>query len=99
MLDEPSTQHRTDGGGDRREARPRPDSAAALLLGKIRTDQSQAAGDKQGSAYSLEAPGNSQLADIRGKSAPGGGGGEEHDAGGEDLAAAVQVSQRPADEE
>jgi hypothetical protein len=36
------------------EAGPRPDSAAALLLGKISADQSQAAGDQQRPAYSLE---------------------------------------------
>ena len=43
--------------------------------------------------------GNDQLPDVGRQSAPGRGYGEEHDAGGEDLAAAVQVSQRPADEE
>ena len=99
VLGEPSAQHGTDGGGDRREAGPRPDGAAALLLGEIGADQSQAAGDQQRAAYSLEAPGNNQLPDVGRQSAPGRGCGEEHDAGGEDLAAAVQVSQRPADEE
>ena len=64
VLDEPSAQHGTDRRGDRREARPRPDRAAALLLGKISADQSQAAGDKQRPADSLEAPGNNQLPDV-----------------------------------
>ena len=99
MLDEPSTQHGTDRGGDRREAGPRPDGAAALLLGKISADQSQAAGDQQRPADSLEASGHNQLPDVGRESAPGRGCREEHDAGGEDLAAAVQVSQRAADEE
>ena len=98
VLGEPSAQHRTDRGGDRRESGPRPDSATALLLGKISADQSQAAGDKQRPAYSLKAPGDNKLPDVGRQSAPGRGSGEEHNAGGEDLAAAVQVAQRPADE-
>ena len=59
---------------------------------KISADQSQAAGNKQRPAYSLETPGNNKLPDVGRESAPGRGYREEHDAGGEDLAAAVQVS-------
>src|SRR5437879_120420 len=99
MLRKPATQHRTDRGGDGRETRPRTDGAATILLRKISADQSQATGDKQRSADSLEAPGNNQLPDIRRESAPSGGYGEEHDSGGEDLAAAIAVSQRSANEE
>jgi hypothetical protein len=47
----------------------------------------------------LEAAGNDKLPDIGRQSAPGRSYSEEHHAGCEDLAAAVQVAQRPADEE
>jgi len=98
VFGEPSTQHGTDGSGDRREAGPRPDGATALFLGKSSADKSQAAGNKEGRAYPLEAPGHNKLPDVGRHSAPGRGHEEKHDADNEDLAAPVQVSQRPANE-
>jgi len=82
----------------RREAGPRPDGATALFLGKSSADKSQAAGNKEGRAYPLEAPGHNKLPDVGRHSAPGRGHGEKHDADNEDLAAAVQVSQRSANQ-
>ena len=65
---------------------------------KIRADQSQAAGDKQRPADSLDSSGNNQLEDIWCESAPGRGDGEERNSGRKDFAAAVDVSQRSADQ-
>ena len=68
------------------------------LLGKISADQGQTAGDKQGAAYSLKAPGQNQLVNVRREPAPRRGDGEERNTGGEHLAAAVQVAQSSARE-
>ena len=47
----------------------------------------------------LQAPRDNQLPDVGRQSAPCRGSREEHDAGGEDLAAAVAISQRSANEQ
>ena len=64
MLDEPSTEHRADGGGYRREAGPCANGAAALVFVETSADQRQAAGYKESSADSLETPCQDELRDI-----------------------------------
>ena len=70
VLGEPAPQHSADSGGDRGETRPRSNGVAALALSEVRADQGQAAGDQQRAAYSLQAPGQNHLADVRRQSAP-----------------------------
>src|SRR5579862_2238861 len=99
MLDEPSTEYRTNRGRDRGEAGPRPDRPPTLFLGKISADESQAAGYQQRPSNALETPRDNKLPDVRRQSAPGRGYREQHDTGREDLAAAVEVPERSANEE
>src|SRR5215469_10067917 len=98
MLDKPTTEHRTYCRGDRCESRPGTDRVTAPLLREIGADQSQAAWDEQRATYSLKTPRENQIANVVCKSAPDRGKGEKGDTGGEDVAPAVQVPQRPARE-
>src|SRR5689334_16347945 len=68
MLNEPTAQHRTDRGGDGSETRPRADRLAAAFLVEGRADDCEAAGHKQRCSYTLNAPREYQLLNVRGNS-------------------------------
>src|SRR4029077_11577319 len=99
MFDQPSTHHRTDAGGDRAEARPGSDGAAAFVLCERSADDGETAGNEERRAKSLKCAGEDELTDVGGKSARGRRRGKKRDADEKNAAPAIVIAERTADEE
>jgi hypothetical protein len=93
MLDQPAAENGPYRSCDRREAGPRADGLTAASLVKGCTDNRQAPGHEQRGPHALNAPGNDQLIDIRGKSATQGRHRENRHPQREHQAAAKQVTE------
>src|SRR5580700_490716 len=96
LLRQPTADNRAGGRRQGRETRPETDRAAPLFARVGGADQRQAAGRQQRSADPLDAARRDEHLDTAGERARDGGRREEHDAAREDLAAAVEVAQRSA---
>jgi hypothetical protein len=98
-IDEPSTEERTEGGGDAGEPRPRADCPATILWAERGRDDREAPGHEHRGGDPLERPRRDQERDRRRESADGGGGGEADEAEQEHASPSEQVAERASEDE
>src|SRR5262245_9339816 len=92
MVNDPTTQQRTDSGGNRGKPSPGPDGCTPFCLGERRTDDRKRAGDQKRGTDTLYRPGNNQLGHVGRKGAPYGGDGENCNSDNKDAAAAELIA-------
>ena len=93
MLDQPPAENRTDRRSDSSKAGPRPDRMAAILITKRCADDGETSWHQKSAASALHRAGEDQFTDISRETAPRRSERENCDAGDENAATPVVISQ------